>query len=86
MLTTINISLPTSMYKAAKELVKKRGYSSMSELIRDALREAIFPVTENGFTPEFEERVLKAAAEPVSKARAWDGKGSFSDSVLKKTR
>ena len=65
---TINISLPKNMYEDAKKLLAKRGYASISELVRDALREVIYPdVTENGFTREFEEEVLKAAAEPRSK-------------------
>ena len=66
MLTTINISLPKSMYKDAKVMVTKRGYSSVSELIRDTLRNLLYPnVTENGFTKEFEDQVLEAAKEPV---------------------
>lgn len=66
MTTTVNISLPKSMYQDAKKLLAQRGYTSISELIRDALRDMIYPrLTENGFTPEFEEEVLKAAAEPV---------------------
>lgn len=84
MMTTINISLPTPMYKDAKAQLDSRGYSSMSELIRDALRDELYPrVTVNGFTPEFEEEVLKAAAEPIEDSIKWDGKGSFTDFVLK---
>ena len=63
--TTINISLPKEMYEDAKRHVKKRGYASVSELIRDAVRDWIYPrVTVNGFTPEFEKMVLKAEKEP----------------------
>lgn len=52
------------MYQDAKKILSKRGYASISELIRDALRDALYPkITENGFTPEFEEEVLKSAAE-----------------------
>jgi hypothetical protein len=40
-------------------------------------------LTVNGFTPEFEDEVLKAAAEPVKKDFVWNGKGSFTDFVLK---
>lgn len=54
------------MYKDAKEMVTKRGYSTVSELIRDTLRNLLYPnVTENGFTKEFEDQVLEAAKEPI---------------------
>lgn len=64
---TINISLPVSMYKDAKLVSKEEGYSSISELIRHALRKILYPsgLTVNGFTPEFEDLVLEAAKEPV---------------------
>lgn len=64
--TTINISLPKTMYTDAKKALGKRGYASISELIRDALRDWLYPtrITENGFTPEFEARVLRSAAQP----------------------
>lgn len=84
MTSTINISLPKSMYQDAKRLLASRGYTSISELIRDALRDMIYPrLTENGFTPEFEEEVLKASAEPIENDIVWDGKGSFTDFVLR---
>lgn len=63
---TVNISLPASLYKDIKKTIKERGYSSVSELVRDAVRRTLYPkLTENGFTPEFEERVLEAAKEPI---------------------
>jgi len=66
MTTTVNISLPRSLYEDAKKLLVSRGYTSISEVMRDALRHLVHPhVTENGFTPEFEEEVLRSAAEPV---------------------
>lgn len=65
-ITTVNISLPTTMYEDAKRHVKRRGYASVSELIRDAVREWLYPrITVNGFTPEFEKQVLAAEKEPV---------------------
>lgn len=82
-ITTVNISLPTTMYEDAKRHVKRRGYASVSELIRDAVREWLYPrVTVNGFTPEFERAVLKAEKEPIENDKVWNGKGSFSDFVL----
>lgn len=87
MSATINISLPKSMYEDAKRVLTRRGYTSISELVRDALRDVLYPkVTENGFTPEFEEAVLHSAAQPKSRDRVWRGKGSFTDFVLKKKR
>lgn len=54
------------MYKDAKRYMKDRGYASISEFVRNALRAKIYPeLTENGFTPEFEEQVLKSAAQPL---------------------
>ncbi len=64
-ITTVNISLPTTMYEDAKKHVRRRGYASVSELIRDAVREWLYPrITVNGFTPEFEKQVLKSEKEP----------------------
>lgn len=46
--------------------IRERGYSSVSELVRDAVRRVLYPeLTENGFTPEFEEMVLESAKEPL---------------------
>ena len=63
---TVNISLPTGLYKDIKKTIKERGYSSVSELMRDAVRRVLYPeLTENGFTPEFEKAVLEAAKKPI---------------------
>jgi Arc/MetJ-type ribon-helix-helix transcriptional regulator len=65
MLTTINISLPRDMYEDAKKALTTKRYSSVSELIRDALRRTLYgDLTQNGFTKEFEDEVLASAAEP----------------------
>ena len=82
MTMTINISLPKSMYQDAKKTLTKKGYTSISEFIRDAVREKLYPgLTENGFTPEFEEEVLKAAAEPIENSVEWDGVTPFDEFV-----
>jgi len=66
MLTTINISLPMDMYKDAKKALTAKRYSSVSELIRDALRKTLYgEITQNGFTKEFEDYVLESARDPV---------------------
>ena len=66
--TTINISIPRTMYQDAKEVQKVEGYVSISELIRHALRRVLYPsgLTANGFTPEFEDMVLESAKEPIN--------------------
>ena|SRR3989338_677884 len=70
---TINISLPENLYNETKKLVKGRGYSSISELMRDALRHILYPhLTENGFTPEFEDMVLESAKEPIDESDVWE--------------
>ena len=71
-MTTVNISLPDNIYNDAKKLLAKRGYASFSELIRDTLRGVLYPrLTENGFTPEFEEEILKAVKESAGKSKVW---------------
>jgi Arc/MetJ-type ribon-helix-helix transcriptional regulator len=65
MLTTINISLPKDMYKDAKRALATKRYSSVSELIRDALRKTLYgETTQNGFIRGFEDEVLASASEP----------------------
>lgn len=81
--TTINISLPKQMLVDAKKAVKDRQYASISELIRDTLRGVLYPrLTENGFTPEFEDEILKSAAEPRENDVEWDGVTPFTQFVL----
>lgn len=55
------------MYKDIKKWVADHKYSSVSEYFRDLARKSLYKkrITENGFTEEFEDMVLKAAAEPV---------------------
>lgn len=65
LMTTVNISLPKSMYEDARKALSARGYASISEFVRDAMRGILYPqLTENGFAPEFEQKVLEAAKEP----------------------
>lgn len=68
--TTINISLPTALYDDAKVWQKEQKYTSISELVRHALRNLFYnsELTVNGFTPEFEDMVLKASNEPIEDA------------------
>lgn len=73
MMNTINISLPSQLYKEIKSFLSKRGYASISEFFRDAARDKLHPmVTENGFTPEFEQHVLEAAKEPIDHSKTWN--------------
>ncbi len=84
MMTTINISLPKPFLTEIKTKAKKRGFASISEVIRDALRHWIKEpeLTVNGFTPEFEEEVLRAAQEPEKNDVVWDGRTPFSEFVM----
>lgn len=75
MTTTINISMPTEMYKKAKKLVFEGKYHSISELIRAGLRRAFDEtdqITENGFPGWFEDRVLESAEQPLDKDTVWE--------------
>lgn len=75
MTTTINISLPIKLYKAAKKLVAEEKYHSISEVVRAGLRRVIYDadkITENGFPGWFEDQVLESAAEPVNKSDVWE--------------
>ena len=47
---TVNVSLPKQLAELAKQHVKKGYYSSLSELIRDSLREKLLS---DGDIPEF---------------------------------
>ena len=72
MLNTVNISIPKNLHNDAKKLIANRGYSSLSELIRDALRRMLYqPLTENGFAQSFENEVLLSSASPKSKDEVW---------------
>lgn len=67
MTTTINISLPTEMYKKAKSLVSEGKYNSISEVIRAGLRRTFYEadkITENGFPGWFEDHVLEVEDRP----------------------
>ncbi len=81
---TVNISMPRGLYDQAKKRAKRYHYTGVSELIRDALRWWLDDrLTRNGFTPEFEEEVLRSEQEAAAgNVVEWDGKGSFTDFVL----
>lgn len=73
--TTINISLPKSLYKDAKRLVAEGKYSSISEIMRAGLRRVLYDadkITENGLPGWFEDRVLESAQEPIKKSSVWE--------------
>ena len=75
--------MPKGLYAQAKAQAKKYHYSSVSELIRDALRWWTNDnLTRNGFTPEFEEEVLRREKEPLENDIEWDGVTPFTQFVL----
>jgi hypothetical protein len=79
--STINISLPTSMLNDAKSVTRFEGFTSISELIRHALRQILYPngLTVNGFTPEFEDLVLESAKEPISNGMVFETEKDIHD-------
>lgn len=61
-MATINISLPQNMYDDAKQMLIGKRYTSISELMRDALRRMLYQnISENGFTEEFETQILQSS-------------------------
>ena len=77
---TINVTMPRQLMNLVRREVKVGLYTSVSELLREGARRVVTrkgELTINGFTSEFEEEVLEAAAEPVDESDVWDGKGSF---------
>lgn len=70
--TTINISLPGRMYSDAKKALREERYTSISELIRDALRRRLYQnMTENGYIRSFEDEVIQASSEKDQKS-VWE--------------
>ena len=81
---TTNISMPRGLYEQARAQAKKYHYTSVSELIRDALRWWLSDnLTVNGFTEKFEREVLEAEKEAdKGSVIEWDGKGSFTEFLV----
>ena len=76
--------MPKGLYAQAKAEAKKYHYTSISELIRDSMRWWMNDnLTRNGFTPQFESMVLRREKQPLKDDIVWDGKGSFTDFVLR---
>lgn len=72
--TIVNVSMPDELKKAVDQLVARGWYTSVSELIREGTRRVIKTspkLTINGFTEEFENKVLEAANEPVDESLVW---------------
>ncbi|OGM30215.1 hypothetical protein A2630_03260 [Candidatus Woesebacteria bacterium RIFCSPHIGHO2_01_FULL_44_10] len=90
MTKTINISLPVGMYQDAKRVLKEKQYTSFSELMRNSLRQTLYPeLTINGFTPEFEDEVLRIAATPDDNDLVWETEediDKYFQQVKKKTK
>ncbi len=66
---TINISLPKSLLEEAKSALKKKHYASISELMRDALRQLLQEEdpnakSVNGFPNWFEDKILESEKNP----------------------
>ena len=66
--TTINITLPTRLKKEIQNQVKKGMYTSVSEFIRNAVRNLLTsPATTYNlpFSPEAEKEILKAEKQAL---------------------
>lgn len=95
---TTNITLPKDDWKALKTVAMEQGVS-MAEFIRRVVGKSVRRdaaklirrrrLTVNGFTPEFEKEVLKAAKEPVDKKLVWKSEKDidrFFESLKAKTQ
>lgn len=78
------------MHQDAKKIIEERGYSSLSELIRDALRRMLYqPLTENGFVQSFEDEILRTSAIPTKNDKVWKTEKDVKDyfeKLRKKTK
>lgn len=69
--------MPKGLYVQAKAEAKKYHYNSVSEFIRDATRKLLYPeLTENGFTKQFENMVLRSEKSSTKNDIVWVGKES----------
>lgn len=95
---TTNITFPRDDWKALKIVAMEQGVS-MAEFVRRIVGKTVRKtadalirhrrLTVNGFTPEFEDEILKAAAEPVREdmvMRNEDDIDEFFNRMLKKRR
>lgn len=74
----INVRVPQALLAEIDEIWKERGYSSKSEFIRDALRDAVHPPTqlsEEALQHLIESRDQRDQGETVSQADVKDRLG-----------
>lgn len=67
----ILINLPDKLKRDLDQYVDEYGYASTSEAVRQGIRQLVQnepKITVNGFTEEFENRVLEAAKEPLDQS------------------
>jgi Arc/MetJ-type ribon-helix-helix transcriptional regulator len=88
---TINVTMPKGLMGELKQLVVAGWYTSVSEVLRSGARQIVTneKLTINGFTREFEDEVLKAAAEPVDYSKVWESDkdiDAFFDGINKKVK
>lgn len=61
------------MYKDIKRAVKVKRFSSVSEMIRDSVRKSLYEeITENGFSPTFEDQIIESEMEPEENDQVWE--------------
>ena|SRR3990167_7666866 len=72
---TINVTMSKNLMDLTKQWIAQGWYTSVSEVVRSGVRRLAADkeqLTINGFTREFEDEVLMAAAEPVDYSKAWE--------------
>lgn len=91
--TTINVSIPDDVKRKALRAVNSGEFPSMDDLVLAGIRQVLPAikrpakrVVEYFVTPEFEKELQEAENEPLDQALTWDGKGSFTEFVLKNSK
>lgn len=90
--TTIRATIPNDLKQQAQEAIRNGMFPSMNDLVLAGLRQVLPKVKRSSkrvveyfVTPEFERELQEAENEPLDQAIEWDGKGSFTEFVLKHT-
>ena len=84
-MNTITINISNDVKSALDNQVKMGWFKSINEGVKVAVKTWVQGkrITDNGFTKEFEEGVIRSSNETRDPKKMWDGKGSFTDFVLK---
>lgn len=66
-MTQITLNISDELRDQANDLVSRGAFNSVDDVFAAGLKDVLakHQLTENGFTVEFEQKILDAAAEPV---------------------